>query len=502
MVDYKNKLIKFIPALFVLLLLATLGMVFSRISYIPIIGNIIAEKKLNEYSINQMENIQKIKTNYDWYNGKYSATLNNGYKLSYELKNNAIHDEEADLLVNKKANVDYKLIRERFTENLEFPEDITVWTLINADDYTKRYQRLYLLSIYNDDNIMESESLKMPANIAQDFIKYMGSGYNFTGIQIIYADKNGMYQIAIPTETLKPIQEKELLENIVKFSKEELPLDYLEWLKNQQGEEPSRDIMREFNVLVQEKEEIMPVIKFINENISLVSSKDASIMVDELEEMQNRKLTDLIYSFDLNQDLQAKLNVMYEDGLDINKIENIKDQDIKNVLIELKEKGYKIESTEAMHFPVIDYEFYKSYASYVTADRKEYIDIMTIESNEAPAKDAALVIGWEKIIERTLKQEKFLNLYRVSSRKENIEWLYDKYVYFTFYGLNNTPLFDFNSKIIKEDAKVIYLEAIKDIKDSQYLNNLKGFMDLLKESDYRLTKEIEEYREHVVGSVG
>lgn len=502
MVDYKNKLIKFIPALFVLLLLATLGMVFSRISYIPIIGNIIAEKKLNEYSINQMENIQKIKTNYDWYNGKYSATLNNGYKLSYELKNNAIHDEEADLLVNKKANVDYKLIRERFTENLEFPEDIIVWTLINADDYTKRYQRLYLLSIYNDDNIMESESLKMPANIAQDFIKYMGSGYNFTGIQIIYADKNGMYQIAIPTETLKPIQEKELLENIVKFSKEELPLDYLEWLKNQQGEEPSRDIMREFNVLVQEKEEIMPVIKFINENISLVSSKDASIMVDELEEMQNRKLTDLIYSFDLNQDLQAKLNVMYEDGLDINKIENIKDQDIKNVLIELKEKGYKIESTEAMHFPVIDYEFYKSYASYVTADRKEYIDIMTIESNEAPAKDAALVIGWEKIIERTLKQEKFLNLYRVSSRKENIEWLYDKYVYFTFYGLNNTPLFDFNSKIIKEDAKVIYLEAIKDIKDSQYLNNLKGFMDLLKESDYRLTKEIEEYREHVVGSVG
>ena len=109
--NYKNKFIKIIPILFVLLLLATLGLVFSRINYIPIIGNIIAEKKLNEYSISQMENTQKIKTNYDWYNGKYSSTLANGYKLSYQLKNNVIHDEEADLLVNKEANMDYKLIR-------------------------------------------------------------------------------------------------------------------------------------------------------------------------------------------------------------------------------------------------------------------------------------------------------------------------------------------------------------------------------------------------------
>lgn len=71
----------------------------------------------------------------------------------------------------------------------------------------------------------------MPASIAQDFIDLMRSGYNYTGIQLIYADNNGMYEIAVPADTFEPLEYYELLYNTRKFPEEKLPLDYLEWLE-------------------------------------------------------------------------------------------------------------------------------------------------------------------------------------------------------------------------------------------------------------------------------
>jgi len=53
-----------------------------------------------------------------------------------------------------------------------------------------------------------------------------------------------------------------------------------------------------------------------------------------------------------------------------------------------------------MFFPVIDYEVYKKYSEYVTEDVKEYINIMAEESNNPPAKDAALVVGWDEVLKR------------------------------------------------------------------------------------------------------
>jgi len=48
----------------------------------------------------------------------------------------------------------------------------------------------------------------------------------------------------------------------------------------------------------------------------------------------------------------------------------------------------------------------KKYSEYVTEDVKEYINIMAEESNNPPAKDAALVVGWDEVLKRALNQEK------------------------------------------------------------------------------------------------
>jgi len=217
----------------IILIFGTLVAYFYRIGYCPIIGNKIAEKKLAEYTNTQMQNPQPIKTQFDWYNVKYVCDLNNGSTLSYWLQHNTIQDEAVSVQVNLEADMDYNSVVGQFPSNLELPNSITVWTTMNADDYTIKSQRLYLLGIYNTENLTEEESQKMPASIAQDFIDLMGSEYNFTGIQLIYADNNGMYEIAIPADTFEPLGDQELLYNTRKFSEEKLPLDYLEWLEQQ-----------------------------------------------------------------------------------------------------------------------------------------------------------------------------------------------------------------------------------------------------------------------------
>ena len=61
------------------------------IGYLPVIGNIIAEKKLSNYSTIQKGNTQKVETKYDWYNTKYQSVKG---KLTYRLKKNTIFDEK------------------------------------------------------------------------------------------------------------------------------------------------------------------------------------------------------------------------------------------------------------------------------------------------------------------------------------------------------------------------------------------------------------------------
>lgn len=243
---------------------------------------------------------------------------------------------------------------------------------------------------------------------------------------------------------------------------------------DKKNEKSPKDIMLEFNSLVEADTDLQLIIKYIDENIKFVSNENASIMIEELEKAQKNNLSKL------------------ED-----KFNNINDKDLEKLEEEIKDKGYKIETAEGSFFPVIDYEFYEDYSSFVTPDIKDYISIMAIESNEAPAKDAALVISWDEIINRTLKQEEFIKLYPDSSKTGDIQDIYNKYVYFAFYGLNNTPLFNYDTNVIEEEAKSTYFEAIDNNKESQFINKLKDFMDILKENDYKLTEAVDKYRDYL-----
>ncbi len=170
------------------------------------------------------------------------------------------------------------------------------------------------------------------------------------------------------------------------------------------------EIMKEFQTITQKGAGVKEVAGFINNNIADVFQEDASKMVDELERIQKEFLPQLDSMF-IEGDLQNKINNEYKSILEQS---DIKDSSLKELITKTKNGGYKVETAEGMYFPIIDYEFYKKFSAHVTADMQNYIDIMAVESNKVPAKDAALVISWDEIVKRAINQENFINTHNDS----------------------------------------------------------------------------------------
>jgi len=265
-------------------------------------------------------------------------------------------------------------------------------------------------------------------------------------------------------------------------------------------EDKQDKIMQEFMALVEKSSKPDVLIDFIEKNIAGVSTKDATAMLVELDKVQESYLPVLDNKFSNNAGIEEKLRKIYKPGFDLAKIEDIEDAELRSLLAETESMGYRIETAEGMYFPIMNYASVKKFSSYASEDMKAYIDIMAVESSKVPAKDAALVISWDEVVERALAQESFINKYGSSVRLEVVKKLRDKYLTFVLYGLNNTPLFSYDTKLMDPEAKAAYAKAVKASGDSQLVQLLDKYMELLEKNGYKLTDEVENFRKAESGS--
>lgn len=253
------------------------------------------------------------------------------------------------------------------------------------------------------------------------------------------------------------------------------------------------NILDEFHSLLSENSSIKEIAAFINKNISDATKEEVSEMVFRLEELHTiqREEEEEKYSV---KTVQEGFNAIESAGIDSNQVDSIKDEGIKELVKESKENGYKIETVDGYYFPVIDYSFYKQFSSYATPEVKDYINIMTVESDSVFSKGANLMIGWDEVVSRIISIEKFLDQYPESNKEDYLQLLYDNYVYIALHGLDNTPLFDYESKKMNEDALKAYIAALTQHMDSKFLKLLSEFMEFVEKNNDTLTEEVESFR--------
>lgn len=235
--------------------------------------------------------------------------------------------------------------------------------------------------------------------------------------------------------------------------------------------------------------------------IRVVSRNEAAAMIVAAEAAQKRDLPGLEETLAADG-LQRKIGELSRNGFDIGKAGDIGDAELRTAMLGVRDGGYRMETAEGMYFPVIDYGRYRQYRELVTADLAAYIDLMAVESDRTPAKDAALVIGWDEVVRRALAQESFLRAYEDSPRARDVRKLYGRYLGFIFYGANNTPLFAYDSLAMNAGARAAYAAAAASGGDGRLAARLREYMGLLDKKGYLLDAEVEEYRKQAVRELG
>jgi hypothetical protein len=239
---------------------------------------------------------------------------------------------------------------------------------------------------------------------------------------------------------------------------------------------------------------IPDVIGYIDTSIPISSTKTASALIIELERLQKRELRKQEDKFYLGDVVQRKMQETFPHGSDINSVDHVQDKELQALLLETKSYGYKIETAEGVFFPVIDYGAYQQYKLYVTNDMAAYIDIMTTEADKAPVKDAGLTIEWDEVITRAVTLENFIDQYDDSAKINDVRRMYQRYVSYALYGTNNTPLFNYDTKMMAPKAKESYAKAGDAYPDSKFVQALTEMMTVLEKNNGELTEEMEQYR--------
>jgi hypothetical protein len=252
---------------------------------------------------------------------------------------------------------------------------------------------------------------------------------------------------------------------------------------------PSQEeLMNQYQVLTNENKPAGELNAFIEANKDNLSQENFDVTVVKLIEVLQAQLKgyeDKIFSQEINIIVN---NYKYED---LQQLRNIKEDNIKNLLLEAFSNGYKLSVSEGMYYFEIDYDkILKDFGRFASDQVARYLEIMAAESNKHFAEDAALVISLDELADRTVKTEKYIDRYPDFVQVQQVKQFHDYYLTAYLLGLNNTPLFDYQTEKAKEAFLKSYENTIANQKGTKLAAILEEYLVLLKRSDYMRTEEI------------
>ncbi len=256
-------------------------------------------------------------------------------------------------------------------------------------------------------------------------------------------------------------------------------------------------VVAEFDALLQQEGNKLPeAFNFIKKHVDSLTPERVSHLLLSVEDAQIARLRSLADRF-YEGNTQEQIAKIYEIGDSLDEvIGKATDEKLKALLTETKDSGYQLDPTEGMFNPDPNYRILAAYADKATGDVTDYMRLKAKESAERSLRDAALVVGWDELLNRTLAAEDFTKQYPDSQRIEEMKAMLTNYTTTVFYGVNNTPLFGYDNKQMDPDAQKAYESALKgvDSEASPVLGDLKTFMDAAAKDKYKLTESLEQLR--------
>jgi hypothetical protein len=160
----------------------------------------------------------------------------------------------------------------------------------------------------------------------------------------------------------------------------------------------------------------------------------------------------------------------------------IKDDSIRQLVQQSLAGGYKVETTEGYYFPIVDYGELLSFGDRVTVTMKTYLDVMAMESDNASTGDGGLIISWDELASRILATESYVVNFPDSPERNKVEDRFINYLTMYFIGLDNTPIFDYETFVLLPDVKKQYEQMAASHSGTVTGQLVKQLLDILSKS--------------------
>lgn len=253
-------------------------------------------------------------------------------------------------------------------------------------------------------------------------------------------------------------------------------------------EDNKENIIKDFRNMVKSDNDPFILVNFIDENIDKVAPEYKEEMIMELELVQEKyieRYTDQLFGEDHQMELlslsstgESEIQLFFDE----NKVEDIKNGNLRELVDKILLGKYKLINMEGSFYPIIDYEKLKIYNKYLSPEMKDYLEIKSMDSNMPTILDAGLMISFEKLSDRLIKAENHITKYPEGIRYEELLRLYGTYLKLYLEGLDNTPIYDYETKKIREEVLSSYKKTanIKDTVTSKIINK---YIDIIKENE-------------------
>lgn len=204
-------------------------------------------------------------------------------------------------------------------------------------------------------------------------------------------------------------------------------------------------------------ETIVAASAYLDKTIGKVDSSIASQMVVAYEDY-------LIQYLSSDADWTAIGNLYPYWNYDTGQLdaESITTEETKALYDSLIAGGFKFASSEGMVYPVIDYKvFIERYGKKITEALSGLYSIKELESDNPMARDAALVISYDELLGRAHSTEQYIQQYKEDPLTlEHATFIYQNYINTMLLGMNNTPIFDYETHAFSQEAKKAYVDFV------------------------------------------
>lgn len=263
------------------------------------------------------------------------------------------------------------------------------------------------------------------------------------------------------------------------------------------------DILDEYDNMIKGEKEPFVLREFIDKNIDELKEEKATGMLVKFEEVQEdylKRYTEELFTEGYQVELLSLSGFTQFDGkdgdhvmdglfFDKNRIEEIKNGDLKELAEQLIDGKYKLINMEGAFYPTIDYEALKDYNEYISEEIKDYIHIQAMDSNSPSVLDAELKITFEELGDRIIDVEDYIEKYPLSKKHDEALSLYGTYLYAYIAGTDNSPIYEYQTSKIKDEVLHSYKKVI-DGKDNKTSQMLVEYMEIIKENKNKIDDSV------------